>query len=123
MCDKHLKKRVPFTGRFVRYFYPHGTEQLMLQRYMRELESFIQTAKSHGSQLILIEPPTLLGRLPDIEQFHMALQDTLDGHEIVYHDFSESITDTRFFLNHDHLNDAGVQHFLTNYLAPILPKP
>jgi len=122
MCDKQLEKRVPFEGRLVRHFYPQGTQHAKLAHYMRELRLFIETAQSHDTHLILIEPPTLLGTLPDIDHYRAALQESISQYDVDYYDLSESIPDIYLYRNHDHLNDAGVQHFLTNYLAPILTK-
>ncbi len=122
ICDKHVERRMPFTGRFVDEFYPHGTDEAMLRRYMEDLRKFIDIAESRGSQLILIEPPMLLGHLPGIEAFRRALRDTLDGRHVVYRDFSENITDIRLFRNHNHLNDAGVQVFMSDFLSPLLKE-
>ena len=123
-CLRKLDSRdANMVQKSVHRFFPDGTPSEHLESYLEELRRIVELAESHGSELILISTPTLLGELPGADAVRVALAEQFEANGIPYHDFSNAIDNPALFHDHDHLNDDGVRHLFEIHLTPRLLNP
>ncbi len=91
-----------------------------LEHYTREFSRLAANALAHGTQLLIVTPPTLLGQLPGMDPFVEAMNALAIECGAHYFNFADIMQEPRFFVDHDHLNAQGVAHFAENYLQPAL---
>lgn len=75
--------------------------------YRQAFLNSIENAKKHDSEMIFIIPPTLY-----TDPHHDDLKAFLDQHALTYLDMSKSVSNPKFYYDHDHLNVEGVKLFL-----------
>jgi hypothetical protein len=102
--------------------YPDGLEDATFRRYCADLVEILEMAKRHGSRMIIIFPPTLLGPelgAPWVLEF---LDQCKSRFTFEFYDYTSALQDLSLFADHDHLNSKGVEHFAKKYLEPILRR-
>lgn len=100
--------------------YPDGVDHAVLNHYLDELNSFLDLCQSHNANVIIVVPPTLLGVEPGFEGLWQGLKQIEKRSGIRSIDCSRSMDQTDWYLDHDHLNNRGVSHFLNHVLKPQL---
>lgn len=88
--------------------------------YTQYLLSIAETARARDTTMIFVFPSTLIPP----QKVQAQLSEVLSDHEKEYEyqllDFSEAITDHQYFNDPDHLNTVGIEHFISNFLAPAI---
>jgi hypothetical protein len=100
--------------------YPDATEERLFRRYAGFFCEIIQSAQSHGAEIVLIIPPTLLGECPGESLLRSLLADCERRYGIRSFDLGQAILDPSLYCDHGHLNPAGVEYFARTYLKPVL---
>ncbi len=103
--------------------YTEGVSPATFARYRPYFERILELADAQGTAVYLASPPTLLGHEPGQPQLAQALDTLAGAHDFSYRDFTDSMPDPRWYYNLDHLNSAGMAHFLEVLLAPYLAEP
>ncbi len=75
--------------------------------------------ENHG-EIIFIIPPTLFDNPTGYKELIVFLNKMQKENGIKYYDYSSAITEMNFFWDYDHLNKAGMEYFLKNYLYDVL---
>jgi hypothetical protein len=107
------------------YLYPNHTDPAALERYLGDLSNLVAYLSQKGIRLIVVKPPVparYYQMLPDEAQFDERLKATLARSAVEFHDFSQVMSDDKYYFNTDHLNRTGVQSFFDGYFAAILAK-
>jgi hypothetical protein len=105
------------------YLYPPQIEEKTVRRYVDQLDALVARARALGIQFLAVKPPLperVRRRLPNEPQFDRLLRETLNARGVELHDFSQVVTDERYFQDTDHLNRDGVLEFYRTALAPLL---
>lgn len=110
-----MKKRVDS-------LYFEGLSETYFRRYARDLECILDTARSHGSRVLIAFPPTLLGPQPGADRLKKELEALRNAYTFEFFDFTDAVTDINLYYDYDHLNGAGVEQFVTKHLKPALGK-
>lgn len=97
-------------------FYLDGLNENTFQKYAAVINKTVDLAQKHGSQIVFIIPPTLLGEMPGEGE----VKAYLDKNQFVYFDGSNEMLNKRWFYDSQHLNTEGVYIFTQYVLKPIL---
>lgn len=100
--------------------YGDGLMEQHFRRYAEELERIMILCEAHGMRLSLVTMPTMLGSEPGAARMHAWLSDARQHHRFESVDFVDAMPEGKWFYNLDHLNTAGVDHFLQHLLKPWL---
>ncbi len=100
--------------------YPDGLQEENFQKYAQEFLKIARLCREHGIPLHVITPPTLLGPEPGAARVNAWLREQQKTEAFSFHDFVNAMPQARFFYNLDHLNTAGIAHFMQYYVRPIL---
>lgn len=101
--------------------YPDGFTPARFARYLPYLEDMLALAESHGTRVILVFPPTLLGRQRGMAELKAYLEKNTGGLPFVFRDFHDAVGDLALFRDLDHLNRRGSVYFAEAFLRPLLP--
>ncbi|NQU99834.1 MAG: hypothetical protein HQ538_03780 [Parcubacteria group bacterium] len=103
--------------------YPDGLDYVQFDKYSKELNSFLQLADDNNIEVIIVFPPTLIGKdWPGTRQFKSVLEGLNKKFNFELYDFNTSMNSSTYFYNYDHLNTDGVVYFAEKFLKPILNK-
>jgi len=111
-----VKKRIA-------YLYPDQTPAAALSRYVEEFSTLVATARRAGASVVVIKmptPPQYRSQLPDETAFDQAISRLLAARDLSFYDLSQTLSDSRFYFDTDHLNRTGVTEFFARDLKPIL---
>jgi hypothetical protein len=103
--------------------YPEGINREIFNRYRGVLLQIFEMAKAHGSRIIIIMPPTLLGNEPGLPMVEDFLEGYMSHYDIVLRNLTGEMQEAKYFADHDHLNSLGFEYFVTTYLLPLLSEP
>lgn len=103
-----------------RYYYPTGIDQQNYTKYFKKFEEIILTAQQNNADIVFIIPPTLVKNDPGMENLSATLDILRQRYNIDYYDYSEVMTDHKYFFDMEHLNTDGVIYFTENYLKSIV---
>lgn len=111
----------------IQYLYPDDPpDSAAFARYRAVLAELIATAQAAGVRVVVIKMPVpsrFHARLPGEAAFDESMARLFKSRGVAFHDFSLVMDEPRFFFDTDHLNRAGVNAFLDDYLAAILTGP
>ncbi|OFZ59896.1 MAG: hypothetical protein A3D92_05470 [Bacteroidetes bacterium RIFCSPHIGHO2_02_FULL_44_7] len=102
--------------------YPEEVKASNFEKYKPALEAVIRLAQTNGTHITIVFLPTLLGDLPGTYPVKELLLELKKQQAIDFFDFSATMKEPRFYSDHDHLNTAGVEYFMRNYLKKIFSK-
>lgn len=92
-----------------------------LQRgHAKYLLEIAELAHEHDATLVFAFPSTLIPPQKVQEQLEEFLREREAEYGYHFFDFSEVISDHRYFNDPDHLNTDGIEHFVAEFLAPAL---
>jgi len=97
--------------------YLEGLRDETFMRYAVYLERVARQAESVGARVHFVHMPTLIGHEPGHERLRAAIE-AVPG--AAYHDWTDAMTDSRYFYDLDHLNAPGAEFFAQELLAPAL---
>jgi hypothetical protein len=107
----------------IEYLYPQQTPPEALTRYLGELSSLIELARSNGASAVVIKmptPPQYRSQLPGEAAFDEALLGLVAGRAVPFRDLSQEMSDPHFYFDTDHLNRAGLTEFFAKDLKRII---
>ena len=107
----------------VSFLYPAELDPDIRARYFAALEELIAEAQARGMNVVAIKPPTpprYRDNLPDEAGFDAAIGALFDEAGVTFRDFSEAVTADEYFYDTDHLNRAGTELFIRDFLADFL---
>jgi hypothetical protein len=105
------------------YLYPDKTSPAVLGRYLEEFSALIALARQEGAGVVVVKmplPPEYRSQLPDEAAFDQAISRLLAARGVSFYDLSQTLSDSRFYFDTDHLNRTGVTEFFARDLKPIL---
>jgi hypothetical protein len=102
--------------------YPDGLDENVFRRYCKDLVEILEMAKEHGSRMIIVFPPTLLGSEPGASWVTAFLEQCKPRYTFEFYDYTNAIQDYGFFADHDHLNSKGFEFFVKQCVEPILRR-
>lgn len=109
----------------ISYLYPAPPSQGTVERAMADIEAMVGLARSHGAGIVLIYPPLpdrFRSRMPDMSGIETRLAALAGQLGVPVFDHRTLIPDPRLYFDTDHLNRAGVEHWLANGLGDILRR-
>lgn len=89
------------------------------EQYGEKLGEVLALAAQHNSKIVIVRPPTLLGKVPGSARLDRLLERYRDAYEFAYYDWSAVFDDEDLFFDLDHLNPSGIERFCTKYLSRI----
>ena len=92
------------------------------ERYLEAFSDFVELAERNNIRVLVIKMPVpsrFYARLPEEASFDEALGQQLVEYHVTYHDFSQSMDESRFYFDTDHLNRAGVTQFFEDHLKSL----
>ncbi len=99
--------------------YPEETDEGAFEEYCEEFLAVARLCREHGASFDVIVPPTLLGPEPGAAKMLEFLERNRAAFGEV-HDLVDAMPQPEFYYNLDHLNTAGVEHFIARFVRPIL---
>jgi len=121
--DQVLRPSASAVKKRIGYLYPEQTSPRVRERYLAEFASLVALAQREGMRVVVIKtpvPPGYRSQLPDEAAFDEALARLLASQQVPLHDFSGTLSETRFYFDTDHLNRTGLTEFLARDLGAIL---
>ena len=109
--------------RRVQFLYPAEPDPTVFRHYLDVFESLVRFAGEQGTEVVVVKPPTpprYRERLPNEAAFDAAVGNLTARLGVAFHDFSDAITDDRFYYDTDHLNRDGVLSFIDDHFAELL---
>jgi hypothetical protein len=85
-----------------------------------KVQQTIQLARTHGTDIVLIIPPALFGKWRGHEMTKKFGEKAALQKGVSFYDFSETVSEPKYYYDHHHLNTAGVVYFTEKFLKPIL---
>ena len=107
----------------IAYLYPNPPDGSTLARYLESFSSLIALARQHNARVVVVKlpvPAQFRSQLPGEAAFDSEVARLLEGGEVPFHDFSQSMNDPRFYFDTDHLNRNGLTEFFGRDLKAIL---
>jgi hypothetical protein len=100
--------------------YTDGFKEENFLRYAKEFERIAMEVESHGAALHIVLSPTLIGPEPGTDRMMVWLEELKKNHPFSLHVFTNAILDPKYYYDLDHLNTAGVEYFMRDFLKPAL---
>jgi hypothetical protein len=110
----------------IEYLYPEGPDPKAFRRYLEEFAALVALVGREGMDLVAIKMPVparFHARLPEEAAFDEAVGRILEEAGAVFHDFSLSMDEPRFYFDTDHLNRTGLTEFFERHLKAVLLSP
>lgn len=85
-----------------------------------KVEETINMSIANHSEIIFIIPPALFGKWEGHFETIAFLKEMNEKYGTAYYDFSESVLEPKYYYDHHHLNSAGIDYFVENYLKNIV---
>ena len=107
----------------IAFLYPAPMAPQAISDGLADLSAVIAVAQANDARVVVIRPPLperFRRLLPALAGFEPQLLAVLANHGVEFHDFSQTIPESRFYFDTDHLNRAGVQRFLDESLAEVM---
>mgnify|MGYP001481415405 CR=1 FL=1 len=101
--------------------YPEGMDSSRFEKYAETFRSIVDLAQAHGTRIICVIPPSLLGPEQGADKVCGSLDALQARSKLRYYDWSNELTDPRYFFDYDHLNLDGVRQF-AELLRPVLAR-
>jgi len=101
--------------------YPEGTTRQAFNRNQRYFLDTIALAQAHGTRVVCVGSPSLLGAEPGSTELVDLLETCQQHMGIIYRDLSAAIQDPACYAHLDHLNADGIRVFATE-VAPLVTK-
>jgi hypothetical protein len=105
---------------YIKTLYMDGFEEKTFERYAQEVARTIELAQTHGTQVIFVLYPTLLGDEPGLPALRRRLALFERRYGTPFYDFSTAIPELKYYYNAHHLNTSGVRLFVRKFLKPAL---
>lgn len=126
-CDARCDRRVPqrdetAVHRRIENLYHAGLEKATFERYAAVVEQVVELAQRHDARVTFMLSPTLLGDEPGRGRLMALLRDLQTKYGANFHDLTVAVQSPELFEDHDHLNTAGVERFVLEYLNPLLDR-
>ena len=102
------------------YLYPSAFRETQFARHADTLKQIAKMTTGSGGRVLFLIPPTLLGHTAGMAELHGFLTHVAADPRISWLDTTESLHDPHLFQDHDHLNAAGVEQFLSRFLYPAI---
>jgi len=83
----------------------------------KEVEAIVSLAESHGAKLTMVFHVDLMHDVPHQQEVHAALLELQKTHQFEIVDLSDAMNQPEYFYDHAHLNSAGVEFFVTNFMT------
>jgi hypothetical protein len=99
--------------------YPSGVKKEIFEKYAKVFYNIINYSSDKKSKITFIIPPTLLGKIPGMDELKLFLKDAKEKYFITYYDFSDSLINPQYYYNHDHLNNDGIDFFTKKFLGSV----
>jgi hypothetical protein len=83
-------------------------------------------ARERGMRIVVIKmplPAQFYKRLPEEQNFDKELIRLLAEQDVPFYDFSETMDESRYYFDTDHLNRTGLRQFFQNSLRELLGRP
>ncbi len=116
-CHRHLDAVIPeIAAHRASHLYGRQPSDSVLTHYSGELSKLLERARDQNARVIIATPPTLLGTLPGMDAFVASMHSIAEKHDAHYFNFADVMQNTAYFMDHDHLNANGTDHFASNHL-------
>ena len=109
----------------ISYLYPAPPSRGTVERAFADIEAMVSLARSNGARIVLVYPPLpdrFRARMPDLQEIEARLVALSGRLGVLVVDHRSLIPEPRFYFDTDHLNRAGVEHWLANGLGDILRR-
>ncbi|MGD0711208.1 MAG: hypothetical protein ABR968_08485 [Bacteroidales bacterium] len=100
--------------------YPSGLKKEIFIKYSEELYKILEYSNNKKIKITFIIPPTLLGKVPGMNEMKIYLKDIEKKFHTKYYDYADSLLNPEFYYNHDHLNNAGIEALTKQFLTKII---
>jgi hypothetical protein len=91
------------------------------QRYSRYVDIINTMVKKQGGRITYVMLPMLIPDFPGMDQVDQKLrQVALSNDHVAYYNVSDAMHDHRFFYDHMHFNQTGVDFFTRRVLKPVI---
>ena len=108
-----------FDGR-INNLYSDGLQEDNFIRYRAQFIKILELCRERNVSMFVVLPPTLLGPEPGAVQVLGWLDSLKSEYDFELHDMTSVMAEPEHYYNLDHLNTAGVEFFVREFLAPIL---
>lgn len=90
--------------------------------YTKYLLSIAESARANDITIVFAFPTTLIPPQKVQTQLEAFLRKHENEYGYHFLDFSQAVTDHRYFNDPDHLNTVGIEHFIGDFLAPAVAR-
>ena len=102
--------------------YTEGLNATTFAHYAPELDRILADCQRADAAAHILVMPTLLGEEPGAEAMTAYVSSLQDRFAFTFDDLANAMPHPAYYCDLDHLNTAGVQHFVHTYLKPLMTQ-